>query len=145
MKIGYGYCRNDADLRAAGAEKVYLDGKKTMREDRELMLRELREGDVVLLLRPGDLGAGKGLAAIKQIIADRGCTIEVSEMKDPPRKPGPKPKIAWRADVARMWHDMTVDQHRVFAKAGGSRQQVIRCYGNRSDKPKHPLNEERET
>lgn len=132
MKLGYGYCRNDRDLRAAGAERVYLDGAKTQREDRKRLLADLRRGDIVVLLKRGDLGAGKGLIAIKAAIAAKGCTVEVHGEDDPPKRRGPPPQHEWRADVARLWHDQTVDPARPIALAKASRAQMNRVYGPRS-------------
>lgn len=69
MIIGYGFKRNETDLRNAGAKKVFIDTEKS-RPVRARMMKDagLREGDTLLVLHLNDL-AGSGKAS--RVFIDR--------------------------------------------------------------------------
>jgi len=94
MNIGYGYQRKEADLEAAGAEKVYVDVTRERRERADLVAYGLREGDTLILLSMRDLGgAPKADAMWQERIEDMGVAIKVVALPDdkPPAKIG-RPK-----------------------------------------------------
>jgi len=83
MKIGYGYQRKEADLEAAGAEKVYVDGTRERRERADLVAYGLRDGDTLILLSMRDLGgAPKTDAMWKERIEAMGVAIKVVALPD---------------------------------------------------------------
>lgn len=115
MRIGYGYKRRKADLEAAGAEKFYLDGDQTRREERVDLFRDLRSGDTLVLIAMSDLGAGKGLRNMRAEIERRGVAVEVVE---PAKAEEPKPMGRPRAGglsqedwdgLEVRWRDVSVD------------------------------------
>ncbi len=81
MIIGYGYRRKEADLRAAGAEQVWIDTKRD-RLERSAMTegRGLREGDTLLLLHWNDLGGNKPSSdRLAARLEKRGVTVKVAD------------------------------------------------------------------
>lgn len=116
MKLGYGKSRDDAEARAlpealrkAGAERVYVDTRKSYPAERDALFEDLREGDCVLLLKRAHLGVGREIPRLEAIIADRGCAIEIPEPEPAiPRKPGPAPRFSPDYEQERVcrhyWH-----------------------------------------
>lgn len=94
MKIGYGYRRDEADLKSAGAEKVYVDISRERQERADMVAYGLREGDTLLLLSMRDLGgAPKADAMWRERVEAMGVAIKVVALPDdkPPAKIG-RPK-----------------------------------------------------
>lgn len=110
MILGYGYERDPADLRAQGAERVWIDTAKSERQERsDLIQVALRRNDVVVILARGDLGQGREIPMIEGMIAERGGTIRVVEVAKPaPLPPGPAPSFRPTFDQERRlrhyWH-----------------------------------------
>ena len=80
MIVGYGWKRDENDLLAEGAERVYIDTKKE-RPERAAALAagSLREGDTVLLLHCNDLGGNKPASdRLARWLKERGVMIKVS-------------------------------------------------------------------
>ena len=123
MRIGYGFRRTPADFTDANVERVYIDHPGTDREERSDMLRfALREGDTLVLLRRGDLGAGGEIPMIEQHLTDNEITLEISEAPAPESgKPGPKPKFDPSPEqdrkIKRLWHDPRNTQKYVLDRA----------------------------
>lgn len=140
MIFGYGYKREAADLRAAGAEKVYLDGEKTKRLERRDMLRDLREGDRIILLAKSDLGAVGEINRLRALIRDAGATIEVAErpakVRQRPFYFHPTPEQA--EQIRALWRDLTVPGPYAVERAAEimgrpiSRNQLNHAFGARS-------------
>jgi hypothetical protein len=110
MKIGYGYRRDEADLKAAGAEKVYVDISRERQERADMVAYGLREGDTLLLLSMRDLGgAPKADAMWRERVEAMGVAIEVVALPDdkPPAKIGrPKkyePTPEQEAQIRKIW------------------------------------------
>lgn len=119
-RIGYGFGRSPRDFDGLDCATLWLDGPQTDRSERETMLRlDVRDGDVIVLLAPGDLGAGRGLANIKALIAEKGATIEIAERE--PRAPGRPPACDLTDEQAArfggMWRDLAVDGGYIVTKA----------------------------
>lgn len=92
MRIGYGYGRTSEDFGRAKVDKLYIDTAFTEREERnDLLLRGLRPGDTLVLLAIGDLGAGKGLAAIRRRLREVGVIVEVFEQRSGDKRPPGRP------------------------------------------------------
>lgn len=89
MRVGYGFGRTERDFGRAKVDRVYLDTAFSERTERADMLRlGLRRGDVLVLLRPGDLGHGKDLINVRQMLADMGVKIEIGQGLEDKRPPG---------------------------------------------------------
>jgi hypothetical protein len=91
MKIGYGYRRSEADLTAAGGERVFVDISRERQERADMVAYGLREGDTLILLSLRDLGgAPKADEAWKERIEAMGVEITVAPLPDnkPPTKIG---------------------------------------------------------
>lgn len=83
MRHGYGYNRSERDFAHADVERVWIDTAKTDRLERADMLEiGLRPKDTLVLLRPGDLGRGPDLAAVRRLLEARGVTIEIAQQED---------------------------------------------------------------
>jgi hypothetical protein len=110
MKIGYGYRRDCQPLRDAGADRCYIDGKNTERMERMDCIRDLREGDVLILLTLADLGAPKERQNLQAEIERRGASIEILGIEARKREGkeafNPTPEQAKK--IAMLWHDVTV-------------------------------------
>lgn len=110
--IGYGWCRTEDDLLAAGADLVFIDYGKE-RPQRADMLRPgvMRPGDVLILLAESDLGRGRELAKQRELLAERGVRIDVKADKSPAGNPGRPAKLSPSEDqdaaLAALWADET--------------------------------------
>jgi len=95
MKIAYGHNRSDTDFAHAEPDKLFLDHTGTDRQARRDMIEcDLDQDDTLILLAPGDLGAGGELPALRKRLADMGVTIQVDPGPTPPKgKPGPRPSL----------------------------------------------------
>ena len=146
MKVGYGYNRSEADLKSAGAEKVYIDTKKT-RDERARMFSggmHIRKGDTLVLMSIRDLG-GSPLAdkQWRKRCEDMGISLEVVEKPavssgrpaHRPRKyqPNMRDREIWLnglfSEVSRL---NTIEEHNGFRVSKGV---LNRRYGN----PSNPL------
>lgn len=80
MIIGYGWKRDENDLRAEGAERVYVDTKRERPERAfALAVGALRDGDTLLLLHWNDLGGNKPASdRLARWLAGRGVVVKVS-------------------------------------------------------------------
>ena len=80
MIVGYGWKRDEKDLLADGAERVYIDTKKERPErGAALAAGALRDGDTVLLLHWNDLGGSKPASdRLARWLDERGVAIKVS-------------------------------------------------------------------
>lgn len=116
MKIGYGYRRQEADLLAAGAEKVYIDISPQRTERNDMFKYGLREWDkkspqdTLILLSLRDLGGSpKADAMMKERIEAMGVIIEVVTLpggKEPGRIGRPKkydPTPEQDAQIRKLW------------------------------------------
>lgn len=56
MIIGYGYRRTEAELRALGADRVYIDHDRTRSNRADMMRAGVHRGDIVRALYLRDLG-----------------------------------------------------------------------------------------
>jgi hypothetical protein len=99
MKIGYGFRRSAADLKAVGAEKVWIDTSRD-RPERSDMFKHggIREGDTLLLLSLRDLGGSPPADKRWKAQAEAmGVSLEVVTLGKPsarigaPRKYDPTP------------------------------------------------------
>ncbi len=81
MIVGYGWKRDEKDLLAEGAERVYIDTKKE-RPERAAALAagSLRKGDMLVLLHWNDLGGNKPASdRLSRWLFGRGVDITVSQ------------------------------------------------------------------
>lgn len=126
LRIAYGYGRRPADFAHVERDDLYLDGPGTERMERRAMIREkLRRGagDVVILLAPGDLGEGKGLALIRAELDAMGATLEIAPPPAPAErnKPGRPPACDLTPEqherFGALWRDRAVDGGYVVTKA----------------------------
>ncbi len=80
MIVGYGWKRDEKDLLAEGAERVYIDTKKERPErGNALAAGALRSGDTVLLLHWNDLGGNKPASdRLARWLFERGVDLVVS-------------------------------------------------------------------
>lgn len=108
----FGLNRDPADLRAAGAETVWIDTDK-FRHQREAMMRKgaLRPGDTLLLFYLRDLGGSpKADEVWREKVEARGVTIKlVAPPAAPPKKRGPKKKYDPDLAAARRHHAIWTD------------------------------------
>lgn len=108
----FGLNRDPADLRAAGAETVWIDTDK-FRHQREAMMANgaLRPGDTLLLFYLRDLGGAPRADEIwRKRVEARGVTIRLIGAPDAvPKKRGPKPKYAPDLSRARQDHAIWTD------------------------------------
>ncbi len=81
MIVGYGWKRDEKDLLAEGAERVYIDTKKERPERAAaLAVGPLRKGDTLLLLHWNDLGGNKPASdRLDRWLFSRGIAITVSQ------------------------------------------------------------------
>ena len=99
MRIGYGYERAELLFSRLDCERVLIDTAGTHRLERASLFKSgrLRKGDTLVLLALGDFGRGFGLAKFKQMLEDRGVSIEVyppekvERLRGRPRKFNPDP------------------------------------------------------
>jgi hypothetical protein len=123
MRIGYGYRRTPADFSGVNVEKVYIDHPGTDRAERSDMLRYvLREGDTLVLLRRGDLGAGGEIPMIEQHLVGMDIAVEVADVAPvergtPGRKPAFDPNTEQDKKIKRLWHDPRNTQKYVLDRA----------------------------
>lgn len=105
MKAGYGFNVSEADLREAGAERVFIDTTKdrVMRDD---LLALLSPGDEVLVFYVRHLG-GSPIADktwAKRVEA-KGATVRVVSLDRKPKVMGRPKRPIWDATKARQCHD----------------------------------------
>lgn len=95
MIHGYGYERDPDDLRAQGADKLWIDTAKSDWQERtDLINVAMRRGDEIVILARGDLGHGREIPMIEAMIAERGVTVRIAEVPAPaPLRPGPAPSF----------------------------------------------------
>lgn len=91
MRLGYCIECDPRDLREAGAEAVYADTATSDRAERACAIRDLRPGDVLMILARKHLGRGREIPYIEGLVAQAGATIEVVELPEPARPPARKP------------------------------------------------------
>lgn len=82
----------------------------------------LRRGDTLVLIRMGDLGAGKGLRNLRAALEQRGVTIEVFEPEPDEPRPRGRPEKGGLDDHAwsrleKLWRDPAVDGGYTITKA----------------------------
>lgn len=111
MRLGYGINRTPAELRKAGADRVWIDTNHSDRMERaDLFTNGLRAGCVLVLLSRSDLGRGKEIERFEGLAAKIGVSIEIVEPPKSPGKlrPGPVPKFnpddQQRARIEHYWH-----------------------------------------
>lgn len=82
MRIGYGYKRRHSDFEKANVERIWIDHPGTMRADRQdLFLSGLRPGDTLVLLAPGDLGAGGEIPMLRRELERMNVEIDIVPTK----------------------------------------------------------------
>lgn len=100
--------RSPEALRAAGAERVWIDHDDSERAERaDLFAMGLRNGFTLVLLSRSDLGVGREIERFENLAASIGATIEIAEPPAPPerKRPGPKPAFDPSPDqLARCLH-----------------------------------------
>lgn len=148
MRIGYGFGCTPSDFSGVNVEKVYIDHTGTDREERSDMLRyALREGDTLVLLRRGHLGAGGEIPMLERHCQQHSIEIEVADVPEPERgTPGRKPAFVPSPDqdrkIKRLWHDARNTQKYVLARASEivgmevKRHHLTHRYGARIKKRK---------
>jgi len=90
MRMFYGYKREKKDA-PKDCEKIWLDDEKTHRQERDVMLRDVRHGpgdDIVVVLAESDLGRGRELPEIKEALKEAGAIIEVRAPEKPADRRG---------------------------------------------------------
>ena len=122
MRIGYGYKRAEADFAHANVQSIWIDHPGTERNERTWVLRRaLRRGYTLVLLSPGDLGAGGEIPMLRAELADRGVEIEICPADKLPAKRGPKPAFApdpeQDAQISALWHSPDYSQAYVLRRA----------------------------
>lgn len=139
MRIGYGYKRRDKDFDGWDCEKVFVDTPATMREERRALFLALEPGDTLFMFKPGDLGYGRELKALREILADNNVSIEYppqpTDGRGRPAQFDPEP--ADDQYIRTMWKDQTFSQAyvlRVASERTGKevkRHQLVYRYGDR--------------
>lgn len=110
MIHGYGINRDPDDLRQQGAEKLWIDTDTSGRQERtDLINVALRDGDTVIVLARADLGHGREIPMIEDILARKGVTVRVADLPKPaPRPPGPapsfRPTLKQERRLRHYWH-----------------------------------------
>ena len=143
MIAGYGYRRDPADLRAAGAEHVWVD-LAPGRYERAAMMRSgnLRKNDILILFKFRDLsGSAKSDDRWLARIKDLGVTIKLVDLPASAKKIG-RPRGKYNPDppAARRHHAVwingdrsEIDRLATIAADNGSvvsRQTLNGRYGN---------------
>ena len=141
MRIGYGYKRSDKDFAAWDCEKVFVDTPATLREERRDLFLALQPGDTLFMFKPGELGHGKELTALRKILKDYNVTVEYPPQPEDgrgrPAKFNPSPEDD--AYIRKLWKDQTFSVAYVLRVAGErtgvdvKRHQLIHRYGKRSE------------
>lgn len=143
MKHFYGYQRSTADA-PDGCERVWLDDKTTGRQERDDMIKAVRDGDTVALIAPGDLGHGRELSGLRALIEGKGVTIVVHEPEMIPAPRG-RPRL-FQPDhqqdkKIRTLYESALEMHHVLDRAreimGGwpvQRHHLRARYGKRWDR-----------
>lgn len=122
-RIGYGFCRRPGEFYGLDCRVLYIDGENTNRSERsEMFRRGIRKGDTLVLLKIGDLGAGKGLRNMRAELESRGVEVEVAT--PPPEAPKRMGRpLAWEPtsdEVERLralWADVSLDGRYVVGVA----------------------------
>lgn len=109
MRIGYGFGRTSEDFARAKVERLYLDTAFTDRSERtDLLQRDMRAGDVVVLLAAGDLGQGTDLRAVRRRLKAAGVTVEVLEAEKQRKQRGRPAKFNPTPDqdeqIRKLWY-----------------------------------------
>lgn len=110
MNHGYGIERDPAQLRALGADKVWIDVKNSDRAERAALFSvAMRRGDTILLLSRADLGHGREIPRFEALAEEKGISIRVVETPKPARlPPGPaptfRPSYAQERRIRHYWH-----------------------------------------
>lgn len=150
MRIGYGLNRSERDFAGKNCDRLFLDTSMTNREQfAELFHGPLRldPGDVIVVYHERDLGRGRGLAQVRQMIADKGLTIEAFGPSNGQKKaPKGDRGIPYEAAVEaqKWWHAVGIGPDFInaqLAKKGFgpyARHQFIYALGNKGDEPRSP-------
>jgi len=115
MKIfAYSYRKDPVALRNAGATVIFVDTSPDRTERANMMHRlGLRRGDTLLLYSLRDLGGSPaGDAKWRQMVEDRGVSIEIVKVENQPKKVGPKAKYRPGVDGAKMDRAVWLDETR---------------------------------
>ncbi len=147
MIVGYGWKRDEKDLLAEGAERVYIDTKKERPERANALASgALRTGDTVLLLHWNDLGGNKPASdRLARWLEERGVTIKVSPNSARYTPKGAAKLIPENAEQDAEMRDLWLDRERpesyklrrigeIYGKPVG-RGQLFHRYGS-AEKPK---------
>lgn len=144
-RVGYDYKGSTRDFLGLECEEVFIDTPATNRQERRDLANFLREGDTLVLLRKGALGAGHGVSAIRKQIEDMGVTIEIAEAPSPPQETRGRPQTAFLTPeqldrIEPMWRDqLAYDQATVLRRASQITGSNVKKYhleyrlGNRGD------------
>ena len=114
-RLGYGFERKRSDFTRLGVDSLFMDTERTSPQAKEALLKGATRGDTIVVLRVSDLGAGRGLANLRDHLTERGVGLEVAgdpEPVDPakigrPRAWSPTPEQDACLRVA--WHDPKMD------------------------------------
>ena len=150
MRIGYGYERAELLFSRLDCERVLIDTAGTHRLERASLFKSgrLRKGDTLVLLALGDFGRGFGLAKFKQMLEDRGVSIEVCPpekvegMRGRPRKFNPDPNQD--DQIRTLWHERAYTLAYVLKRSGEimghdvERHQLSHKYKRRNGKRREP-------
>jgi len=110
MIHGYGIDRDPAQLRALGAERIWIDTATSDRAERAALWGvAMRDGDTILILSRADLGHGREIPRFEGLAEAAGVTVRVVETPKPARlPPGPAPTFRPDAEQERRirhyWH-----------------------------------------
>ena len=111
MRLGYGYKRRRSDFDHANVDKVYIDHPGTRRDERtEMLVNGMRRDDVLVLLAPGDLGAGGEIPLLRKELKAMGVSIEIAEgpareTASPGRPAAFKPSDDQVRRLKKLWTD----------------------------------------
>ena len=119
---------------------MFVDSKRTMRQERADMFLALREGDVLFMFARGDLGFGRELRDLRERLDQMGVSIEYPPVapdgRGRPAKFNPSPEDD--AYIKIFWKDQRFSLAYCLRKASErtgvdvKRHQLIYRYGKRS-------------
>ena len=145
-RVGYDKGGSTRDFAGLDCEDVFIDTKATGRQERADLALFLREGDTLVLLRKGALGAGRGVTAIHKQIEDMGVKIEIAADLPKPAETRGRPEVVFLSPeqldrIEPMWRDqLAYDQATVLRRASQIAGAQVKKYhleyrlGNRGDK-----------
>ncbi len=141
MRVGYGFGRSESDLRAAGADQVWLDTSKERTRRAAMIQAGLHPGDTLVLLSIRDLGGSAPADKMwRRRIEALGVQIEIAQKQPRPRGRPPLfcPQAPADSKIRETWLDgLQAEAYRLRRCAeiyGGkvSKGQLVNRYGTPS-------------